>query len=206
MEEKMKLYEAVRSVPANAQKSIAGGRLKGMTDINPMWRIKTLTEQFGMCGVGWKYEVKSKDMHKNDVTNEVAVFVDILLYVKVDGAWSDGISGSGGSMFVSSERNGLYTDDECFKKATTDAIGSACKLLGVGADVYWEKDTTKYDKKESDVKELTAGEKASAIAEMSASKSMDEVTKCWHKYPSIQTDKDFYKACVDIQVELNKGK
>lgn len=49
-------------------------------------------------------------------------------------------------MFVSSERNGLYTSDEAIKMATTDAIGSACKLLGFGADVYWEKDRTKYDR------------------------------------------------------------
>jgi hypothetical protein len=32
--------------------------------------------------------------------------------------------------------------------AYTDAISVACKMLGVGADVYWDKDTTKYDKQE----------------------------------------------------------
>ena len=44
------LYDKVRAVPKEAQKQISGGRLNGMTDINPMWRIKTLTEQFGVCG------------------------------------------------------------------------------------------------------------------------------------------------------------
>ena len=38
------IYEKVRSVPQNAQKEIKAGRLKGMTDINPMWRIQKLTE------------------------------------------------------------------------------------------------------------------------------------------------------------------
>ena len=28
--------------------------------------------------------------------------------------------------------------------AYTDAIGSACKMLGMGADVYWSEDRTKY--------------------------------------------------------------
>ena len=46
--ENLELYEKVRSVPENAQKEIKGGRLKGMTDINPMWRIKKLTEEFGV--------------------------------------------------------------------------------------------------------------------------------------------------------------
>ena len=56
----LKIYNAVREVPKEAQKSIGGGRLKGMTDINPMWRIKTLTEQFGACGIGWYYEITDK--------------------------------------------------------------------------------------------------------------------------------------------------
>ena len=38
--ENMKIYNAVSEVPANAQKPISGGRLNGMTDINPMWRIR----------------------------------------------------------------------------------------------------------------------------------------------------------------------
>lgn len=46
------IYNVVRSVPSEAQKPILAGRLKGMTDVNPMWRIKTLTELFGACGFG----------------------------------------------------------------------------------------------------------------------------------------------------------
>lgn len=45
--DKMTIYEQCREVPKDAQKPIAAGRLKGKTDINPMWRIKKLTELFG---------------------------------------------------------------------------------------------------------------------------------------------------------------
>jgi hypothetical protein len=45
--ENLYIYNKVAEVPKNAQKLIGAGRLKGMTDINPMWRIKALTEQFG---------------------------------------------------------------------------------------------------------------------------------------------------------------
>ena len=48
----MTIYNAVRSVPDSAKRRIEAGRLKGKTDINPMWRIKALTEQFGPCGYG----------------------------------------------------------------------------------------------------------------------------------------------------------
>ena len=136
-------YNAVRVVPQEAKKTITGGRLKGMTDINPMWRIKMLTEQFGPCGIGWKYVIKDKRLETGS-NNEIAAFMDIDLFVKYEGMWSEAIPGTGGSMFVTKEKNGPYTSDECFKMALTDALSVACKALGFGADVYWEKDSTKY--------------------------------------------------------------
>ena len=144
MSDKLGLYETFRTVPANAQKEIRGGRLSGKTDINPMWRIKALTEQFGPVGFGWKYEIVEKRLEQGG-NNEIAAFVDINLYIKMGGEWSEAIPGTGGSMFVAKEKSGPYTSDECFKMALTDAISVSCKALGVGADVYWEKDKTKYN-------------------------------------------------------------
>ena len=67
----MEIYNKVREVPKEAQKTIRGGRLKGMTDINPMWRIKTLTEQFGPCGFGWKYVI-TKQWLENGTNGEIS--------------------------------------------------------------------------------------------------------------------------------------
>lgn len=142
--ENLELYEKVRAVPETAQKKIKGGRLNGMTDISPMWRIKTLTEQFGICGIGWRTEIV-KEWLDNGANGEITANVQINLYVRVNGEWSNAICGVGGSKFVSKETSGMYTDDECYKKAYTDAISVACKALGFGADIYWEKDRTKYE-------------------------------------------------------------
>lgn len=139
----LEFYNSLRSVPDEAKKEIKGGRLAGKTDINPMWRIKAMTERFGPCGIGWKYEVVEKTMAPG-ADGEVAAFVDINLYIKVSDEWSAPIPGTGGSAFVAKEKNGLYTSDECYKMALTDAISVACKALGVAADVYWDKDHTKY--------------------------------------------------------------
>lgn len=139
----LEIYEKVRTVPEEAKKKISGGRLSGMTDINPMWRIKTLTEQFGPCGIGWYYDVTNKWTEK--AGDEIAAFVDIEMYIKADGGWSKPIHGTGGSMFVAKESKGIHVSDECYKMAITDAISVACKQLGIGADVYWDKDKTKYD-------------------------------------------------------------
>lgn len=141
----LKIYNAVATVPDNAKKTIQAGRIKGMTDINPMWRIKTLTEQFGVVGFGWKYVITDKRIIEG-ADGVVCAFVDIDLFVKINDQWSDAIQGTGGSQFVSVERNGKYTSDECFKMALTDALSVACKALGIGANVYWAGGGSKYDK------------------------------------------------------------
>lgn len=141
----LELYNRIRDVPKNATKPIAAGRLKGKTDINPMWRIKTLTEQFGPCGFGWRYEI-IKMWNEQGANGEIASFVHINLFVKYKGEWSEGIQGIGGASFVSNEKNGAYTSDECYKMALTDAISVSCKALGMAADVYWDNDSTKYTK------------------------------------------------------------
>ena len=151
-QDNLSIYERVRSVPTEAKKAIEAGRLKGKSDINPMWRIKKLTEVFGPVGFGWYTEV-IKTWTEVDENSDVAVFVDINLFVKKDGGWSKPIYGNGGNKLISHERkyeNGTqilvpYLDDDAYKKAYTDAISVAAKALGVGADVYFEKDVTKYD-------------------------------------------------------------
>jgi hypothetical protein len=156
--ESLAIYDKVRSVPENAKKPITGGRLKGKTDINPMWRIKTLTEQFGAVGFGWYTEI-IKQWQEVGADGEIASFVNINLFIKVGNEWSKPIVGTGGSMFVANESKGSFTSDECYKMAYTDAISVACKMLGVGADVYWDKDTTKYDKQEPTEKKPTEAQK-----------------------------------------------
>lgn len=137
------LYNRVRVVPEEAKKPIKGGRLNGMTDINPMWRIKVLTSEYGPCGIGWFYKPVKK--WTEQAGGETVAFVDIELFIKVDGEWSQPICGTGGSKLSQNERNGLFVSDECYKMATTDAISVACKQLGIGADVYFGADRTKYD-------------------------------------------------------------
>ena len=137
------LYNRVRIVPEEAKKPIKGGRLNGMTDINPMWRIKVLTSEYGPCGIGWFYKPVKK--WTEQAGGETVAFVDNELFIKVDGEWSQPICGTGGSKLSQNERNGLFVSDECYKMATTDAISVACKQLGIGADVYFGADRTKYD-------------------------------------------------------------
>ena len=142
MSENLKLWNAVRRPPETALKTIKGGRLSGMTDISPMWRYQAITEQFGPCGIGWKYEIKRLWIEDGTEGQRVA-FAEVALYVMCDEVykdrvhcWSDPIPGIGGSMLVNKETAGLRTSDEAFKMSVTDALSVALKLLGFGADIY----------------------------------------------------------------------
>lgn len=214
----LKLYNDVRVVPKEALKEITAGRLKGKSDINPMWRIKTLTEQFGPCGIGWKYEVTSQWLEKGG-NDEVAGFCNINLYVKVDGQWSDAIPGTGGSSFITKESKGLYTSDEVYKMALTDAISVACKALGIGADVYWSSDRTKYDR-QSEVatqkaepstakepkKEVSQGTAEANIDNMvldiMSSANLQDITNKWNLYKKYDGDKRITHAIIARRKEL----
>ena len=140
----MRIYDAVRAVPTEAIKPITAGRLKGKSDINPMWRIKVLTEQFGPCGEGWYTEGVRYWTVIQEKSLEMAVFCELQLHTRGENGWSAPIYGIGGNTVIAAEKNGLYLDDEAYKKAYTDALSVACKALGIGADVYWQSDRTKY--------------------------------------------------------------
>jgi len=145
----MELYNSWRKPPKSALREIRAGRLKGFTDINPQWRLEMLTDRFGECGFGWRYEITNKWM-ESGANDEVAAFVDINLYIKKGGEWSAPIPGTGGASFVAKEKSGPHTSDECYKMALTDAISVACKALGMAADVYWEQGASKYARPENE--------------------------------------------------------
>ena len=107
----MAIYGAFANTPKEAQRTIAAGKLKGMTDINPMWRIKTLTQQFGPCGDGWKVDVV--DMKPFEAGGEVmAHCVLALSWKKEDGTWSEPVYGVGGSK-MAGKGVGDGINDEC---------------------------------------------------------------------------------------------
>lgn len=163
MDDNLKIYNMIKAVPDEAQKRITGGRLSGMTDIKPMWRIEKLTEVFGVCGLGWYTTTRNKEIIDGANGEKIAV-VDINLFVNYkkpfgldEDLWSEPIEGTGGSSFIANEKNGLYTSDECFKMAYTDALSVACKSLGMGAEIYWG--DSKYAKQENNKKVILATDK-----------------------------------------------
>ena len=149
----MRIYEQVRSVPADALSVIEGGPLKGKSNINPQIRWEYLTRTFGPAGQCFRVEQVAR-WSESTGQGEVAVFCEVNLYYREDVTkeWSAPVFGQGGSMLMRRSTewvNGqpvttVHIDDEAYKKAYTDAVSVACKALGFAADVYYRQDETKY--------------------------------------------------------------
>lgn len=135
-------YKSLARPPLDALRNIQAGDLKGKTDINPQWRYEAMDNAFGQCGDGWKYEiVKLWDRPTQDGT--ILCFAQVNIYTKIGDKWSDPVPGVGGNTLVDmvkgynpSDPKRAKPNDEGYKMAITDAIGTALKMIGVAADIY----------------------------------------------------------------------
>jgi hypothetical protein len=158
-DQKMDVYAAGETVPANYLRTIKAGRLNGKSDINPQWRIRKLTELFGPCGKGWW--ITEDRLERVTVGNEIVVFAVVTLYIE---GWPYGIVGHGGNKLLVQESSGMHVNDEAEKMALTDALSVACKQIGIGAAVYegrW--DGSKYADTPPESKKQVAPPKASNV-------------------------------------------
>lgn len=137
-------YSKVSVPPVSALKAITGGRLDGFTDINAQWKVEVMTEVYGLCGVGWKYEVVDKEIIDCS-DGQKLIYLTVSLQIKDGDKWSDPIYGIGGDFIIKKERKGMRADDDAYKKCLTDALGNAMKNIGVAADVYKGMFETKYN-------------------------------------------------------------
>lgn len=133
--ENMHIWQLLSTPPSSALTEIKGGRMAGKSDISPQWRYKVMTDVFGPCGVGWKYTI-DKIWTEPGVEGQVFCFAQVSVYYKMTEIWSEPLTGIGGNMLIDKERAGLHLNDEGYKMAVTDALGTALKMLGVAAEIY----------------------------------------------------------------------
>jgi hypothetical protein len=142
MTENTKLWDILgRTDPKHTKPFTRGGGFKG-TALKPMWSYRRLTEEFGPCGEGWGIGEPSFQIVNGD-NREILVYCTTSAWYR----WNSEIRtvhGVGGDKIVSHiKANTQYNrperwenDDEAFKKAFTDAVTNAFKLIGVGADIH----------------------------------------------------------------------
>lgn len=117
--------------PAHTKSFKRQGGFSG-TAIKPIWSYRRMTEEYGPCGVGWGIGAPSFQT-VSAPEGEVLVFCTVGVW---HGKPENIMYGVGGDKAVGKNKYGIVTDDEAFKKAFTDAVTNALKLIGVGADVH----------------------------------------------------------------------
>lgn len=133
------IWDKLKRVPPEHLKGFkrAGG-FKG-TAIKPMWTIHRMTEVFGP--VGGKWGIEEPRFQIVPAGDEILVFCTVSVWVLratliKDGEHEGHFYGVGGDKVRAIFSNGPHNDDEAFKKAYTDALTNALKMLGAGADVH----------------------------------------------------------------------
>lgn len=125
------LWDQLRQVPKDAQKPFTrAGGFKG-TAIKPMWTYHRMTEVFGPCGTGWGIDAPCFDVHP--VGDEILVYCTVRVWYTDQ---NHVLVGVGGDKVLAKQKSGMFSDDEAFKKAFTDAVTNALKTLGAGADIH----------------------------------------------------------------------
>lgn len=102
------------------------------TAIKPTWAYRRMTEEFGPCGEGWGTGAPTFQVVAGP-EGEILVYCTASIW---HGNRENVVFGVGGDKAVIKNSSGLRSDDEAFKKAFTDAITNALKMIGVGADVH----------------------------------------------------------------------
>ena len=147
--EALNIYKKLSQPPKTALRQIQAGDLKGKTDINPQWRYEAMTEQFGLVGIGWKYDIQ-KLWTEPGANGETLAFAQVAVFIRDPDTkeWSDAIVGIGGSKLINKFSAGPKSNDEGYKMAVTDAFSTSLKMIGVAADIYAGKwDGSKYSNK-----------------------------------------------------------
>lgn len=140
--ENTKLWDILgRTDPAHTKSFKRGGGFTG-TAIKPMWSFRRMTEEFGPCGIGWGVGEPTFQVVPGE-NREVMVYCTVSIWYRQENTEAR-VYGVGGDKVVTHiKANEQYkrperweSDDEAFKKAFTDAVTNALKLIGVGADVH----------------------------------------------------------------------
>ncbi len=126
---KTEIWDRLSTTPASATSPYVtlGGQM--LTAVDPIYRARKLTEEFGPVGVGWGWDVMREWVEDFGGTKYVFAKVQV---------WYIEPTGEPTIRYFGPQIGGAPSVDpsESFKSAITDAIGKCFSMLGLAADVY----------------------------------------------------------------------
>ena len=123
-----------------------------LSSIDSYYMFQQATQAFGICGIGWGYEILSEEYREGveiintnsesekytlgqTIGNEINHILKLRLWFKQDGQTGE-VFQYGVTRAVYGSKWGVTTDEEAPKKSLTDAIKKCLSMLGFCADVY----------------------------------------------------------------------
>lgn len=184
MSDNLKLWNTLgKTDPAHTKKFTRAGGFKG-TSVKPIYCDRKMTEQFGACGIGWG--MTKPEFQVVTLGTEVAVYCTVGLW---HGDHANLVYGVGGDFVAKNNKNGLFADDEAFKKSYTDALGNAMKHIGMAADIHMgQHDDDKYVTELR--REFAEGDHTPSAAETAAINAINECTSREALLAMLNRDKD----------------
>jgi hypothetical protein len=150
----MALWDRVKTIDPKYTKN---ANLKGqnITTFSFQSVVMMATQQFGMFGHGWGYEVKDERFDEGAVITQAATYEDangkqvhdnevkevthtllVSFWYMLDGKKIECPIQAGHTPYLMKTKYGPKHDDEYYKKTLADAVKKSLSMLGFGADIF----------------------------------------------------------------------
>lgn len=201
----MEFWDRVKKTDPRRVKQITGKQYKGNSP-QPYYLVERMTEEFGMCGIGWGIRIISERMERMTDTDLLHVAHVEVWYMRGEQRGSIEQVGQTKAAYMTS-KGSLMVDEDAPKKSVTDAMTKCMSYLGFSGDIFsghW--DDSKYV--QALTQEFAAAETAKqfefdmgdakrAIAAAETLDSLKAVFAGWYKHFPAAKDKDAVKAAYD---------
>jgi hypothetical protein len=186
-EKNMEFWEKVKKTDPKRVKAITGKQYKGNSP-QPYYLVERMTQEFGMCGIGWGLNIIHERMERLSDTDVLHVAVVELWYVKDDIKGAITQIGQTKALYKKND-GGLMVDEDAPKKSVTDAMTKCMSYLGFAGDIFsgqWDDSkyvqelTKEFGDKPTEKLDTTAAEKALTAA---VKNGTDSLRKAWEQQP-----------------------
>jgi hypothetical protein len=130
----MKFWDSVKKTDPKRVKAITGKQYKGNSP-QPYYLVERMTEQFGMCGIGWGLNIINERMERLTETDVLHVAVVEIWYVYGDKKGSISQIGQTKACYKKAD-GGMMIDEDAPKKSVTDAMTKCMSYLGFAGDIF----------------------------------------------------------------------
>ena len=130
----MEFWNRVKKTDPRRVKPITGKQYKGNSP-QPYYLVERMTEEFGMCGIGWGIIIKNERMERLSETDILHVAVIELWYMQGDKRGSIEQVGQTKAAYMTS-KGSLMVDEDAPKKSVTDAMTKCMSYLGFSGDIF----------------------------------------------------------------------